>query len=108
MKQQWNKEELIAYLLIFCALTDNEENEQEYDYIRERTDSDLFEKMYREIQNDSEDVALAKISENIHQHEFSHGELIRLREEIQEVFFADGRLASKEREMLKILDNIIY
>lgn len=108
MEEQWSKEELVTYLLIFCALVDNEENQNEYEYIRTKTDSDTFEKMYREIQNDSEDDALDKIAEQIHHHEFSHGELVQLRQEIHEVFFADGQFARIEENMIKILDNIIY
>lgn len=106
--EYWSKEELVVYLLIFCALADNEESQQEYEYIRTKTDSDTFETMYREIQNDSEDDALQKISENIHRHEFSHAELADLRKKIHEVFFADGKYARMEQNMEKILDNIVY
>lgn len=106
--EHWSKEELVVYLLIFCALVDNEESQQEYDYIRTKTDSDTFEKMYREIQNDSEDEALQKIADNIHNHEFSHGELVDLRKELHEVFFADGKFQRMEESMVRILDNIIY
>lgn len=108
METKWSKDELVTYLLIFCAMTDHQEHRKEYQYIKTKTDPNVFEKMYGEIQNDSEDTAMEKIAETIHKYEFSHAELVTLRQDIHKVFFADGQFAKLEQNMVRILDNIIY
>jgi hypothetical protein len=107
-KTQWNKEELKTYILILCAKADKIEAEEEIALIREKTSNEVFDKMYREFQNDDEDESLEKIQETLEWHQYSELELCELKREIQQVFAADRKIPMSESNLGRILENIIY
>ncbi len=53
-------------------------------------------------------TSLEKIEASIAQHEYSHMELMSLRQEVTEVFLADKKLKASERYLDRLLDNILY
>ncbi|MGB5436018.1 MAG: hypothetical protein WBM98_09010, partial [Maribacter sp.] len=67
-----------------------------------------FVKMYNEFSGDSEDESLEKIQQNVHLHYFSNMELMELRKEVNAIFFTDKKFTIMERNLDRILDNIIY
>ena len=107
-KHPWNKKELKIYILLLCANADNEESEKEIELIKSKTDEATFDRLYKEFKKDTEDESLEKIHRNVHLHTFSHMELIALRKEIDSVFFLDNKFGMMERNLDRILDNIIY
>lgn len=104
----WTKEELIIYILLLCANADSKKNEDEISFIKSKTDSLTFEKIQKEISNDTEDESFDKIDENVQLHDFSPLELNQLKKDMQEVFFKDKRVSMMEDNINRILDNIIY
>lgn len=104
----WNKQELKIYILLLCANADSHESKEEIDLIKSKTNSETFEKIFKEFSKDSEDESLAKIDENIQLHYISRTELIDLQNEISEVFFSDNVITMMEKNLARILDNIIY
>jgi len=104
----WTKKELQIYILLLCANADSNETEEEIAMIRPKVDEATFEKIYKEFSNDSEKDALDKIDENIQHQEYTNQELGDLRREMYEIFFADCKFKQMERNLDRILDNIIY
>ncbi len=104
----WSKEELKIYILLLCAKADQIENEEEIKLIKVKTSDEIFDKMYQESQNDDEDESLEKIQEALEWHQYSELELCHLKNEIQQVFAVDRKIARPESNLGRILENIIY
>ena len=105
---QWSKIELKTYILLLCANSDLKERKKEIKVIKSKVDKETFDRIYIEFGMDDEDTSLEKIEASIAQHEYSHMELMSLRQEITEVFFADKKLKSSEHYLYRMLDNILY
>ena len=104
----WSKEELKTYILILCAKADKIEQEEEIGLIKTKTTNEIFDKMYREFQNDDEDESLEKIQDALEKHEYSELEVCQLKNEIQQIFASDRKIPMAESNLGKILENIIY
>ncbi|PKA83108.1 hypothetical protein ATE92_1254 [Ulvibacter sp. MAR_2010_11] len=111
MKKQpnhWSKDELKIYVLLLCARADSHETEEELNLIKSKIDSETFNRLYEEFCEDEEDDCLEKIQHALEQHEYSNMELGQLKKEVWELFHADKELGSKERNIARILDNVLY
>lgn len=107
-KTQWSKEELKTYILLLCAKADNVETGEEIQLIKAKASDEIFDRMYGEFQNDDEDESLEKIQNVLEWHQYSELELCELKNEIQQVFAADRKIAMSESNLGRILENIIY
>ena len=106
---QWSKNELHVYILLLCANADSMISDEEIKMIKSKTDSETFEKIYTEFSNDeTEDERLEKIDIAIQLHEYSLKELADFRREMYEIFFLDCNFTTMERNLDRILDNILY
>lgn len=108
MENTWTKKELQTYILLLCANADSNETEEEINLIKNKTDIETFEKIHKEFSKDTEEVRFEKIEENIHLHEYSTMELSEFRKEMYEIFLADKKYLLMERNLDRILDNILY
>ena len=104
----WTKEELQIYILLLCANADSDETKDELNLIKSKTDTKTFAKIYEEFSKDSEDESLEKIDDAVHNHVYSQKELSKFNKEIQTIFFSDNKLGNLERNLKRILDNILY
>lgn len=104
----WTKTELKIYILLLCSRADAVEREEEISLIKSKVDPETFEKIYEEFSKDTEDQSLDKIRDNIGKHHYSHMELYALRREMQEVFLADDNFKLMERNLERILENMLY
>ena len=107
-KNIWSKTELQVYILLLCANADNKESEKEINMIKLKTDQETFERIYQEFSGDTDEERLDKIDEAIHLHEYSMKEIADFRREMYEIFFSDCNFTLMERNLDRILDNIIY
>jgi hypothetical protein len=107
-KNQWSKTELQIYILLLCANADSTESVEEIELIKSKTDLKTFEKLYQEFKGDSEEESLEKIQLNVQFYHFTNMELIEFRKETNEVFFTDKKFTMMERNLDRILDNILY
>ncbi|MCM4156455.1 hypothetical protein [Gramella sp. AN32] len=107
-KDYWSKKELQIYILLLCANVDSEETEEELNMIKSRFKEKKFEKIYGEFRDDSEEESLEKIQDSIAVLKFSQREINQLKSEMQQIFFSDRIYKLMERNMERILDNIIY
>jgi len=104
----WSKIELQVYILLLCANADDHESDDELKMIRAKTDSETFEKIYEEFSTDTDDERLDKIEAAIHLHRYSIMEIAAFRREMYEIFFSDCNFSMMEKNLDRILDNIIY
>ncbi|SDL72560.1 hypothetical protein SAMN04488034_1093 [Salinimicrobium catena] len=107
-RTQWTKTELEIYILLLCANADKVEREAEIDLIKSKVDQDVFDKVYRDFSEETQENCLEKIRENIANHQYSHRELERLRKEMNAIFFADEKYRPMEQNLEKILNNMLY
>ena len=107
-KNFWSKTELQLYILLLCANADDHESEQEINMIRAKTDQETFERIYLEFSGDNEDERFEKIDAAIHLHSYSLKEIADFRREMYEIFFSDCNFTLMEKNLDRILDNIIY
>ncbi len=105
---QWTKAELKTYILILCAKADKVEAEEEIALIKAKTSNKVFDKMYKEFQNDDEDESLEKIQDVLEMHHYSELEICELKNEIQKVFASDRKIPMAESNLGRILENILY
>lgn len=107
-KNIWSKEELQTYILLLCANADGDESEEELKMIKSKTEQDTFDRVYKEFSSDTEDERLDKIDTAIHLHQYSIREISAFKREMYEIFFSDCNFSLMERNLDRILDNIIY
>jgi len=106
--KKWTKEELQIYILLLCANADSDESKEEIKLVKAKVDKKTFKKIYKEFCKDNEDERFEKIDNTIHLHEYSHVELEKFRNEINEIFLVDDHFAVMETNLNRILDNILY
>jgi hypothetical protein len=104
----WNKEELKTYILLLCANADSVQSEEEINLIKSKVSAETFDKIFQEFSDDTEEEGLEKVEDNVELHYYSTMELAQLRKEMQEVFFADEKFLMMERNLDRLLGNIIY
>lgn len=104
----WSKKELQLYILLLCANADSDETEEELNLIKSKTDSETFHRIHKEFKEDSEEDRFEKIDDNVQIHVFSNMELHTFRKEMHEIFLTDKKYILMERNLDRILDNILY
>lgn len=107
-QNRWTKTELQIYILLLCANVDAVETPKELQLIRSNVDEKSFERIYNEFSNDTKEESLKKIQDAVSQHEYSEKEMIQLKKEIHKIFLSDKKFMVMERNLEKLLDNIIY
>lgn len=107
-KTPWSKDELHIYILLLCASADKTQSKEELDFIKSKTTAETFQKMYEEFAQDTEDEGLSKIDENVQLHYLSTEELNQLHIDMRKLFFIDKKFDLMERNLERILSNIIY
>lgn len=105
---KWTKKELQIYILLLCANADSIETEEEISLIKSKVDEETFKNIHEEFSGDSEEERFEKIDDNIHYHDYTNMELAQLRKEMYEVFFSDCEFKMMERNLDKIMDNMLY
>ena len=104
----WSKEQLHTYILLLCANADSDETQKELEMIKSKVDAGTFKTMYQEFKEDTEDQRLEKIDDAIQLLEYTPKELSDLKREMYEIFFSDCDFNLMERNLDRILDNILY
>jgi len=107
-KNIWSKTELQTYILLLCANADDHESDKELEMIKSKTEPETFEKIYLEFSDDTEEERFDKIDAAIQLHRYSIMEIAAFRREMYEIFFSDCNFTLMEKNLDRILDNIIY
>jgi len=104
----WNKQELSAYLLLYCANADFIETNKEIDFIRSKVDLLYFKPIHDEFEKDNDYQSIQKIQSTLNRLNFEKAQKDELIEEIKDLFLADGDYNQLELTLFiglkKILD----
>lgn len=87
---QWTKQELTAYLLLYCANADYIETEEEIELIRSKVDRVRYKAIYKEFGNDNDYQSIQKIQSTIKRLQLSEAHIDTLIEEVKTLFATDG------------------
>jgi len=107
MTTNWTKNDLNAYLLIYCANADFTENVDEIDFIKKEVGEDLYKKMHKEFNKDNDYQSIEKIQYTLDEYNYTEKEIENLITEIQALFKADGDIDPLERILYKGLKRIL-
>lgn len=107
MSTNWNDEELLAYILIYCSLADFSISEEEQAYLTSRFTADFYQRMLAEVENDTEEVRQRKIKDAYDDHIYRNDETDLIYEDIHNIFTIDGEFDQLEKNLLKQLDLIL-
>lgn len=103
----WNKEELLAYILIWCANADFIENTDETDLILSKVSEDVYKRMNKEFRKDNDQHNIDKITDTLQRLEYSSSEKSQIFNDIKEVFNADGEVDAMEQNLTRGLKRIL-
>lgn len=104
----WNKEEFLAYVLIFASHCNEIEDSKEVAYILKKINSKTFHKIHTEVVVDSEQKGLRKIEQFLRENKFSQNDKDCLLKDVKNVLFADGCVDIKEKKMFAQLKKMIW
>jgi len=103
----WTRDELKAYLLIFCANADFVETKEESDMIHSKVSDSKYTKLHDEFEHDNDYKSIQKIESTIKRFNYSDSEIDALAVEIKELFLVDGKFDILEKNLMMGLNKII-
>ncbi len=106
----WNKKELSAYILLYCANANFSETEEEIEMIRSKVDAGDYKSIRKEFQKDNDFQSISKIKEAVKRLGYSATQIDALIDEIKSMFLADGNFDQSEKTLFfglkKLLEQI--
>lgn len=99
METSWNKKQLKAYLLLYCANIDNEENKKELSIIKSQIEADAYEKIHEEFDSDNDYQSVEKISHTLDRLGYTKENITQLITEMKALFMADGEFDATEQAL---------
>jgi len=101
----WTKEELKTYILIYCANADFIESKLEIDYIKSKIHTGIFKNIHAEFEKDNDYQSIQKIQTAVKEHNFENDE--NLIKEIMELFLIDDNYDLLEQNLYIGLRHIL-
>jgi len=95
----WNKQELSAYLLLYCANVNFSETEEEIALIRAKVNSDSYKSIHKEFEKDNDYQSISKIKTAIDRLGYSEGQIDDLIGEVKTLFLSDGNFDQSEKTL---------
>ena len=103
----WTKEELVAYILLFTAHSNFDEDNHERNVIISKVDMQTFQRIHDEFDSDNDYQSIQKIIKGIEAHNYSKDDLNSLFSDIKLLFLSDGEFDVLERNMFTYLKKIL-
>lgn len=99
METTWNEKQLKAYLLLYCANIDNQEDKNELTIIKSQIDEDAYKKIHDEFDNDNDYQSVEKISHALDRLGYTKKNIDQLVTEMKALFMADGEFDATEQAL---------
>lgn len=96
----FTKEEFFAYLLLYGANADFVETAEEKAYILSKVPEDVYGKVHRIFEKDTDAERVEVLLENVRAHNYKHSSPQELLDEIKAIMASDGELDATERMYL--------
>jgi len=103
----WNKEELLIYILIYCANSDHHQSGIETSFIKSRVKNGNYEKLKEEFEKDSPFARIQKIKDAYDKNDYSLKDKEQLFEDMRDIFLTDGRFSNSEQKIFQYITTII-
>ena len=103
----WTKNELIAYLLLYCANADYVENESEIAIIQSKVDLIKYQAIHKEFEEDNDYQSIQKIQAAVERLGYSEAQIDDLILEMKDLFLIDGTLEAEENILFTGLKHLL-
>lgn len=103
----WNKQELKAYILLYCAYADFVENEYEKDHILSIVDKEVYKEMHKEFDADNDYQRIQKIQHSLEALDYSKKQIAKLEDKMMELFLSDGEYDLLEENMHRLIKRLL-
>jgi hypothetical protein len=103
----WTREELLAYLLIYCMKADLDENKTEVEWIEQRVGKEVYEKMYAACSTDNDYTRIQNIQKAMKVHEMNEKEVDDIFFEMNSLFQIDQHVDIMENNLLRGLKHVL-
>lgn len=107
INNNWTKEELRIYLLIYCANANYTESKFELQFIKSKIKTSNFDKIHYEFENDNDYQSIQKIQSSIEEHGYSNDEVNSLLKEIEALYLCDNKHDIMEQNLFRGLSHIL-
>ena len=104
---QWTREELKAYILLYCSKADFEETTAETNYINAKFKALNIEAIRTEFEGDNDYQSIQKIRAAIDRLHYKKEGIEVLENEMKELFMVDGKLDTLEKNLFIGLKHIL-
>ena len=95
----WSKNDLQAYLLLYCANADFTEKEEEIELIKSKVNASDYKAISKEFDNDNDYQSIQKVQDAIKRLNMSETQIAELIAETKNLFLADGNFDAAERAL---------
>jgi uncharacterized protein YlbG (UPF0298 family) len=95
----WSKNDLQAYLLLYCANADFIGKEEEMELIKSKVSSSDYKSISKEFNNDNDYQSIQKIQDAVRRLNLSETEIDGLIAETKDLFLSDGDFAASEQAL---------
>lgn len=103
----WTKKELVAYILLYTAHSNFEEDNKERNVIISKVDMQTFQKIHDEFDKDNDYQSIQKIMQGVKEHNYNADDLKLLFNDIKTLFLSDGEYDILERNMFLFLKKLL-
>jgi hypothetical protein len=106
-KTDWTREELKAYILLYCANANFIETKAEKDFIKEKVGEEKYRKIHNEFDKDNDYQQIQKIEHTVERYNYNKSEIERLFEDIKRLFLSDGSIDILEQNIYRGLQHLL-
>lgn len=103
----WTKDELKAYLLLYCTHCHVEETEEDKELIISKVDKETYKRIHKEIDKDNDYQSLQKILNTIERLGYSSNDIDQLIADVKELFLDDDDFDTLEQNMYRQLKHLL-
>ncbi|MBT0608527.1 hypothetical protein [Aequorivita echinoideorum] len=103
----WSREELKAYILLYCAYANFTETKAEKDFIKQKVGDEKYKSVHREFDRDNDYQRIQKIQAGIERFDYSKDEIDRLFQNIKKLFLQDGEIDILEENIYRGLQHLL-
>ncbi|MRT17260.1 hypothetical protein F3C99_09845 [Vitellibacter sp. q18] len=103
----WSREELKAYILLYCANANFIETKEEKEFIKSKVGEEKYKKVHKEFDRDNDYQRIQKIQHTVERFNYSKHEIDRLFENIKKMFLTDGTIDILEENIYRGLQHLL-
>ena len=104
--ENWTKDDLKVYIMLYCANADSILDDEEIEFIKEKTNNPKYKALRKEFDKDNDYQGTQKMEAAIKRLGYNETQIVDLINDLKELFWADGKFDSIENAILKHIKRI--